>query len=71
MIVGTFAYMAPEQLTGKAADRRADVWAFGCVFYEMLTGRMLHRGDSSQAVMASVLRDEPDLTKVPARRGGC
>ena len=67
VIVGTFAYMSPEQLTGKAADRRADVWAFGCVFYEMLTGRMLHRGDSSQAVMASVLRDEPDLTKVPAQ----
>ena len=67
VIVGTFAYMSPEQLTGKAADRRADVWAFGCVFYEMLTGRMLHRGDSSQEVMASVLRDEPDLSKVPAQ----
>src|SRR6187431_2643087 len=59
VIVGTFAYMAPEQLTGKMVDRRADVWAFGCVFYEMLTGRMLHRGDSSHEVMASVLRDEP------------
>ncbi len=65
VIVGTFAYMAPEQLTGKTADRRADVWAFGCVFYEMLTGRMLHRGDSSQEVMASVLRDEPDLDQSP------
>ena len=67
VIVGTFAYMAPEQLSGKPADRRADVWAFGCVFYEMLTGRMLHRGDSSQEIMASVLRDEPDLTKVPTQ----
>jgi Tol biopolymer transport system component len=67
VIVGTFAYMAPEQLTGKMVDRRADVWAFGCVFYEMLTGRMLHRGDSSHEVMASVLRDEPDLSKVPAQ----
>jgi Tol biopolymer transport system component/tRNA A-37 threonylcarbamoyl transferase component Bud32 len=67
VIVGTFAYMAPEQFTGRAVDRRADVWAFGCVFYEMLTGRTLYGGDSAHEVMASVLRDEPDLTKVPAQ----
>jgi Tol biopolymer transport system component len=67
VIVGTFAYMSPEQLTGKDVDRRADVWAFGCVFYEMLTGESVHRGDSTQEVMASVLRDEPDLKKVPAQ----
>ncbi len=66
VIVGTFAYMAPEQLTGKAADKRADIWAFGCVFYEMLTGESLHSGGSSQEIMASVLRDEPDFTAVPA-----
>jgi Tol biopolymer transport system component len=67
VIVGTFAYMSPEQLTGKTVDRRTDVWAFGCVFYEMLTGESVHRGDTSQEVMASVLRDNPDLTKVPAQ----
>ena len=70
MIVGTAAYMAPEQITGKDVDKRADIWAFGCVFYEMLTGRAAYHGDSSQETMASILRDEPDLTKAPlqARR---
>jgi Tol biopolymer transport system component len=68
VIVGTFAYMSPEQLTGKNVDRRADVWAFGCVFYEMLTGvHPYGEGSSLQEAMASVLRDEPDLTKVPAQ----
>jgi Tol biopolymer transport system component/predicted Ser/Thr protein kinase len=67
MIVGTAAYMAPEQVKGKTVDKRADIWAFGCVFYEMLTGSSVYRGDSSQETMASVLRDEPDLTKVPAQ----
>jgi eukaryotic-like serine/threonine-protein kinase len=70
MIVGTAAYMSPEQVTGKEVDKRADIWAFGCVFYEMLTGRAAYHGDSSQETMASILRDEPDLTKAPlqARR---
>jgi len=67
MIVGTAAYMAPEQVTGKEVDKRADIWAFGCVFYEMLTGRSAYQTDSSQETMASILRDEPDLTKVPAQ----
>jgi serine/threonine-protein kinase len=67
VIVGTFAYMAPEQLTGKEVDKRADIWAFGCVFYEMLTGESAYGGDSTQETMASVLRDEPDLSKVPAQ----
>jgi Tol biopolymer transport system component len=67
VIVGTFAYMAPEQLTGKAVDKRVDIWAFGCVFYEMLTGESVHQGDTSHEVMASVLRDEPDLKRVPAQ----
>ena len=66
VIVGTLAYMAPEQLTGKDVGKRADIWAFGCVFYEMLTGEPLHRGSSPQEIMASILRDEPDLTKAPA-----
>ena len=67
MIVGTAAYMAPEQVTGKEVDKRADIWAFGCVFYEMLTGRSAYQADTSQETMASILRDEPDLTKVPAQ----
>jgi eukaryotic-like serine/threonine-protein kinase len=65
VVLGTAAYMAPEQAMGKPVDKRADVWAFGVVFYEMLTGARMHTGDSVQEVLASVLKDEPDLTKVP------
>jgi Tol biopolymer transport system component/predicted Ser/Thr protein kinase len=67
MILGTAAYMSPEQAKGKAVDKRTDIWAFGCVFYEMLTGAPPHQGDSSQETMASILRDEPHLDKVPAQ----
>ena len=67
VVLGTAAYMSPEQATGKPVDKRADVWAFGVVFYEMLTGARMHTGDSVQEIMASVLKDEPDLTKVPAQ----
>jgi Tol biopolymer transport system component/predicted Ser/Thr protein kinase len=67
MIVGTAAYMAPEQVLGKEVDRRADVWAFGCVFYEMLTGKSAYQADTSQETMAGILKDVPDLTKVPAQ----
>jgi Tol biopolymer transport system component/tRNA A-37 threonylcarbamoyl transferase component Bud32 len=67
MIVGTAAYMAPEQVKGQELDKRADIWAFGCVFYEMLTGGVAYHGDTSQETMASILRDQPDLEKVPAR----
>jgi Tol biopolymer transport system component len=67
VIVGTAAYMAPEQVTGKEVDKRADIWAFGCVFYEMLTGRAAYQADTSQETMANILRDEPDLMKVPAQ----
>jgi len=67
VVLGTAAYMSPEQATGKNVDKRADVWAFGVVFYEMLTGARLHTGDSVQEIMASVLKDEPDLSKVPAQ----
>src|ERR1051326_8512569 len=65
VILGTAGYMSPEQAMGKPVDKRADVWAFGVVFYEMLTGTRMHRGDSVQEILASVLKDEPDLTKVP------
>jgi eukaryotic-like serine/threonine-protein kinase len=66
VVLGTAAYMAPEQAMGKPVDKRADVWAFGVVFYELLTGARMHQGHSVQEVIASVLRDEPDLTKIPA-----
>jgi eukaryotic-like serine/threonine-protein kinase len=65
IVLGTAAYMAPEQALGKSVDKRADVWAFGVVFYEMLTGARMHTGNSVQEIMASVLKDETDLTKIP------
>ncbi len=66
-IVGTVAYMSPEQVKGQAVDKRADIWAFGCVVYEMLTGTRPHSAETSQETIASILRDEPDLRKVPAQ----
>jgi Tol biopolymer transport system component len=64
-ILGTVAYMSPEQAKGKEADRASDVWAFGCVLYEMVTGRRLHQGESATEVLASVMKDEPLWDKVP------
>ena len=61
MILGTAAYMSPEQARGQAVDKRTDIWAFGCVLYEMLTGRPAFTGDSVSEVLASVLAREPDL----------
>ena len=66
MIIGTAAYMAPEQAKGKAVDRRADIWAFGVVLYEMLTGRRAFPGDDVSEVLASVLKSDPDWGVVPA-----
>ncbi|HXG72897.1 MAG TPA: protein kinase [Gemmatimonadaceae bacterium] len=65
-IIGTAAYMAPEQARGKAVDRRADIWAFGAVLYEMLTGRRAFEGDDITEILASVLKTDPDWTAVPA-----
>ena len=65
VVLGTPGYMAPEQATGQIVDRRADIWAFGCVFYEMLAGVPPHQRETSQETIASILRDEPDLDKVP------
>jgi Tol biopolymer transport system component len=65
-ILGTAAYMAPEQAAGMAVDRRADVWAFGVVLYEMLTGRSLFEGETVTHVLAAVMKDEPDLAALPA-----
>ncbi|HEY7445046.1 MAG TPA: protein kinase [Vicinamibacterales bacterium] len=67
VIVGTFPYMSPEQLAGKSVDKRADVWAFGCVFYEMLTGRRPYQSDTVQELIASILRDDVDLNQVPVQ----
>ncbi len=67
MILGTAAYMAPEQARGKAVDHRADIWAFGCVLYEMLTGKPVFRGETMTDILAAVVSKEPDLSGVPAK----
>jgi eukaryotic-like serine/threonine-protein kinase len=66
MIIGTAAYMAPEQARGKAVDRRADIWAFGAVLYEMLSGVRTFEGDDVSTTLASVLKDEPRWKALPA-----
>ena len=65
MILGTAAYMAPEQARGKPVDKRADIWAFGVVLYEMLAGSRLFKGSEVSDVLAAVLRDEPDWSALP------
>ncbi len=65
VILGTAAYMSPEQAKGKRVDRRADIWAFGVLLWEMLTGRRLFTGDSSSEILASVLMGELDLSELP------
>ncbi len=67
LILGTAAYMSPEQARGKNVDKRADIWAFGVVLYEMLTGRPAFRGETTTDVLAAVVKEEPDLTRVPAK----
>jgi hypothetical protein len=67
MILGTAAYMSPEQARGKRADKRADIWAFGAVLYEMLAGKPAFGGEDVTEVLASVVKGEPDWTAVPAR----
>jgi serine/threonine-protein kinase len=66
MILGTAAYMSPEQAKGRPADKRSDVWAFGCVVFEMLTGKRAFDGEDVSDTLASVLKGEPDWTLLPA-----
>src|SRR5688500_10106021 len=66
VILGTAAYMAPEQAKRKAADRRADVWAFGIILYEMLTGRRMFAGDSIAETLAGVIKEPIAFGALPA-----
>ena len=65
IILGTAAYMSPEQARGNPVDKRTDIWAFGVIVYELLTGEPAHKGDTLSDTLASVIRDEPDFNKVP------
>jgi serine/threonine-protein kinase len=66
VILGTSAYMSPEQAKGFAADKRSDVWAFGCVLYEMLTGKRAFEGDDVSDTLAAVIKGEPDWNALPS-----
>ncbi|HKO13085.1 MAG TPA: protein kinase [Acidobacteriaceae bacterium] len=66
MLLGTAAYMSPEQARGKRVDRRADIWAFGCVLYEMLTARPAFDGEATAEILAAVLRNDPDWSQLPS-----
>jgi predicted Ser/Thr protein kinase len=67
VILGTAAYMSPEQAKGKPVDQRADIYAFGVVVYEMTTGKQLHHGETTTEVLASVIKEDPPLDKVPVQ----
>ncbi len=64
-ILGTAAYMSPEQARGKPVDRRADIWSFGAVFFEMLTGKLAFGGDTTSDTLAAVIRADPDWNALP------
>jgi len=67
MILGTAAYMSPEQARGKVVDKRADIWAFGVVLFEMFTGKRLFEGETVSDTLAQVLTKEPDWEQVPVK----
>ncbi|MGI8961396.1 MAG: protein kinase domain-containing protein [Bryobacteraceae bacterium] len=65
-VMGTAAYMSPEQARGQAIDQRSDIFSFGCVLYEMLTGARPFHGDTAADLMSAILKEEPDLSKIPS-----
>jgi len=65
VLLGTALYMSPEQARGKCVDRRADIWAFGCVLYEMLAGRTAFAGETVSDTLAAVIRADPDWSSLP------
>ena len=67
MILGTAGYMSPEQARGKVVDKRADIWAFGVVLYEMFTARRLFEGETVSDTLVAVISRDPDYTKIPAK----
>src|SRR6201998_1361413 len=67
VILGTAAYMSPEQAKGKPVDRRADIWAFGVVLFEMLTGKPLYSGETAVEIVAAVMMKEPGLDALPSK----
>lgn len=64
-VLGTVPYMSPEQARGLDTDRRTDIWAFGCILYETLTGQRAFRGDSAAEILAAIIAGEPDLSRLP------
>src|ERR1700683_3659961 len=66
VLIGTAAYISPEQAKAKTVDRRADIWGFGCVLYEMLTAKQAFDGDTITDILAAVIKEEPDLSQLPA-----
>jgi len=64
-VIGTPAYMSPEQARGKGTDKRSDIWSFGCILYEMLTNRVLFRGETASDTLANILQTEPDWQALP------
>ena len=66
VVLGTASYMSPEQAKGRVVDRRTDIWSFGCVLFEMLTGRRAFSGDDVSEVLVSILRDQPSWSSLPA-----
>lgn len=66
IILGTAAYMSPEQARARSVDRRTDIWAFGCILFEMLTGKLAFEGETTTDTLAAVLTKEPDFERLPA-----
>src|SRR6202042_2487110 len=65
IILGTAAYMSPEQAKGKAVDRRSDIWSFGVVLFEMLTGEQTFGGETVSDALAAIIKDSPDWNSLP------